>query len=251
MNKFLTYQGQQPLYLGDIDFASEAVRDAFAQLLKGLTGDDNANAILRGVHAAARTSHVTFSAGVVSIGGEILPVEANAGISGSISDTFYLRIKSTYGGSRTFMDGNSHDCWETRTVEVTKDETAYPLASFRRLQGGFGSQKWHYNPPGFDFWLVKTGLVWLVSLKRNPMTQSDEYFFEVSVPGIQSDDLSVFPTSEATVLTTAYIDTGTGITTDVLAVKYYRDSGELKIQMDLESGLAAGYGSMQVILPVF
>ena len=83
------------------------------------------------------------------------------------------------------------------------------------------------------------------------MTQSEEHFFEVSVPGIQADDLSVFPIYEATVLTTAYIDTGSGVTTDVLAVKYYRDSGELKIQMDLESGLAAGNGSMQVVLPVF
>ena len=250
MNKFLTYQGQQPLYLGDIDFASEAVRDAFAQLLKGLTGDDNANAILRGVNAAARSSTVNFSEGVVSIGGEILPVE-NTTLAGSLSDTFYLRIKSTYGGTRTFLDGDSHDCWETRSVEVTKDVTDYPLASFRRILGGFGSQRWHYSQGGYDFWLVKTGLTWLVSLKRPPMTRSEEHFFEVSVPGIQADDLLVFPTYEATVLTTAYIDTGSGVTTDVLAVKYYRDSGELKIQMDLESGLAAGYGSMQVILPVF
>lgn len=251
MNKFLTYQGQQPLYLGDIDFASEAVRDAFAQLLKGLTGSDSANAILRGVVGTIHNNNVVFSAGIVSIDGEILPVEANAGINGNLSDTFYLRVKSTYGGSRTFLDGETHDCWETRSVEVTKDVTDYPIASFRRLQGGFGSQRWHYSQGGYDFWLVKTGLAWLITLKRPPMTQSDEHFFDVSVPGIQADDLSVFPTTEATVLTTAYIDTGTGITTDVLAVKYYRDSGELKIQMDLESESGAGYGSMQVILPVF
>lgn len=251
MNKFLTYQGQQPLYLGDIDFASDAVRDAFAQLLKGLTGSDGANAILRGVVGSTHNNNVVFSAGIVSIDGEILPVEANAGINGSMSDTFYLRVKSTYGGSRTFLDSETHDCWETRSVEVTKDVTDYPLAAFRRLQGGFGSQRWRYSQGGFDFWLVKTGLTWLVSLKRPAMSQSEEHFFDVSVPGIQAEDLAVFPTNEATVLTTAYIDTGSGVTTDVLSVKYYRDSGELKIQMDLESGLAAGNGSMQVILPVF
>jgi len=250
MNKFLTFEGQQPLYLGDIDFAAEAVRDAFKQLLKGLTGSDGANAILRGVNASAHNQNVTFSAGIVSIDGEILPVEANVGINGSLSDTFYLRVKSTYGGSRTFMDGNTHDCWETRTVEVTKDETDYPLASFRRLLGGFGSQRWHYSQNGFDFWLVKTGLVWMVSLRRPAMTQMEEHFFEVSVPGIQADDLSVFPTSEATVLTTASIDTGSSLSVEGLSVKYYRDGGELKIQMDLD-GTAAGSGSMQVVLPVF
>lgn len=255
MNKFLTFQGKQPLYLGDIDFASDAIRSAFSQLLAGLVGSDSPNAIIYGVTATERSSSVVFSAGVVSIDGEILPVEANAGIAGSLADTFYLRIKSAYGGTRTFEGGASHDCWETRTVEVTKDETDYPLASFRRIQGGFGSQIWRYNSGSANptaFRLVKTGLVWLITLRRPPMTQSDEHLFEISVPTIQSDDLVRFPTAEAMVPATAYIDTGEGLTAEPMTVKYYRADGNLHIEMDLASGLgAAGNVYMQVILPVF
>lgn len=253
MNKFLTYQGQQPLYLGDIDFASEAVRDAFAQLLKGLTGSDSANAILRGVVGTIHNNNVVFSAGIVSIDGEILPVEANAGINGNLSDTFYLRVKSTYGGSRTFLDGETHDCWETRSVEVTKDVTDYPIASFRRLTGGFGSQRWHYEQGGEDFNLVRTGLVWLVTIKRTAMTSAEEHFFEVNVPGIQSNDLLSFPTVDTLVPATVFIDGYDGITAEPLAVKYSRtNGGELHILMDLvESSVAAGTSYAQVVLPVF
>lgn len=251
MNKFLTFQGKQPLYLGDIDFASDAVRTAFAQLLAGLTGSSTPNAILYGVIAAARSSVVTFSAGVVSIAGEILPVEANAGIAGSLADTFYLRIKSTYSGTRTFEGGASHDCWETRTVEVTKDETDYPLADFMRIQGGFGSRIWRYIEGSVAFRLVKTGLVWLVTLKRGPMTRMDEHLFSITIPTIPSDDLVKFPTSEEMVPTTAYIDGSESLTSEPMTVKYYRDSGGLNIEMDLASGTGAGNIYMQVVLPVF
>lgn len=252
MNKFLTFQGQQPLYLGDVDFASQAIRDAFKLVLRGLTGSDSANAILRGVAPSTRNSSVSFSAGVVSIDGEILPVETSL-VSGSLSDTFYLRIKSTYGGSRTFKDGETHSCWETRSVEVTKDVTDYPLSAFRRLRGGFGSQRWHYEQGGVDFYLVKSGLVWIATIRRVAMTQMDEHFFEIDVPGIQSDDLLPFPTVDTLVPTTVYIDGASGITSEPLAVNYRRtNDGDLHILMDLvELGYAAGTSYAQVVLPVF
>lgn len=259
MNKFLTFQGQQPLYLGDVDFASQAIRDAFKLVLRGLTGSDSANAILRGVAPSTRSSSVSFSAGVVSIDGEILPVDASLPISGTLSDTFYLRIKSTYGGSRTFKDGETHSCWETRSVEVTKDVTDYPLSAFRRLVGGFGTQKWHYEDDAVDFNLVRTGVVWLVTIKRTAMTSLEEHFFEVNVPGIQSNDLLSFPTVDTLVPATVFVDgPGTprasyGITSEPLAVKYSRtNDGELHILMDMvESSVAAGTSYAQVVLPVF
>lgn len=253
MNKFLTFQGQQPLYLGDVDFASQAIRDAFKLVLRGLTGSDSANAILRGVVPSTRSSSVSFSAGVVSIDGEILPVDASLPISGTLSDTFYLRIKSTYGGSRTFKDGETHSCWETRSVEVTKDVTDYPLSAFRRLVGGFGTQKWHYEQGGVDFNLVRTGVVWLVTIKRTAMTSLEEHFFEVNVPGIQRDDLLPFPTVDTLVPATVFIDGNSGITSEPLEVKYSRtNDGELHILMDMvESSVAAGTSYAQVVLPVF
>ena len=96
MNKFLTFQGQQPLYLGDVDFASQAIRDAFKMVLQGLTGSSDANAILRGVVPDVRSSTVFFSAGVVSIEGEILPVEASS-VTGTLSDTYKNESAAAYG----------------------------------------------------------------------------------------------------------------------------------------------------------
>lgn len=252
MNKFLTFQGQQPLYLGDVDFASQAIRDAFKMVLQGLTGSSDANAILRGVEPDARSSTVFFSAGVVSIEGEILPVEASA-VTGTLSDTFYLKINSTLGGSRVFKDGETHSCWETRSVEVTKTVTDYPLASFRRLQGGFGTQRWHYAQGGVDFNLVKNGLVWTMTIMRSAMTGLDEHFFEVNVPGIQSDDLQAFPSVATLIPTTAYINGNGGVTSKPLEVWYNKTSGgELHILMDLaDSSAADGTSYAQVVIPVF
>ena len=39
MNKFLTFQGEQPIYLGDIDFMQDNSRAAILYVLKGITGD--------------------------------------------------------------------------------------------------------------------------------------------------------------------------------------------------------------------
>lgn len=250
MNKFLTFQGQQPLYLGDVDFASQAIRDAFKMVLQGLT--ENSNAILSGVMPSQRQDAVFFSAGVVSIAGEILPVVLSS-VTGTLSDTFYLKINSTLGGSRVFKDGETHSCWETRSVEVTKTVTDYPLASFRRLQGCFGTQRWHYDQGGVDFNLAKTGLLWVMTIKRPAMTGLDEHFFELNVAGIKEDDLETFPSVVTIVPTTVYIDGNDGVTSQPLVVSYNKTlGGELHILMDLaDSSAAAGTSYAQVVIPVF
>lgn len=250
MNKFLTFQGKQPLYLGDIDFASDAIRSAFSQLLSGLLGSSTPNAIILGVSASDLSGVISFSAGVVCINGEILPVEASR-VNGSLTDTFYLQINSTYGGNRTFEGGGQHECWETRTVSVTRTVTDYPLADFPRIQGGFGSQIWRFTQGSTAFRLVKTGLTWLVTLKRGPMTQSDENLFTIDIPTIPSADLLRFPTAETMVPTTAYIEGSEVLTAEPMTVKYYRNSGVLHIEMDLASGIGDGNIYMQVVLPVF
>ena len=252
MNKFLTFQGKQPLYLGDLDFASDAIRTTFAQLLSGLLGTDTPNAVLFGVDLVQTDQLIQFSEGVVCINGEILPVEAStAGTAGSITSPFYFRIKSTYSGGRTFEDGGQHDCWETRTVEVTTDETEYPMADFPRFQGGLGPRNFMYREGSTVFNLVKTGLIWVLTLRRPAMTQIEEHLFSIEVSGIPAEDLAKFPTAETMVATTAYIEGNDGVTAEPMTVKYYRNNGVLYITMDLVSGTAEAPVQMQVILPVF
>lgn len=136
MNKFLTFPGTQPVYLGDIDFMQDAARAAFSLLFRGLIDSDSnsLNAILQGVDVTILSvDQIQYSAGVVVLNGEILPVEGDT-ISISSSAPLYLHVNSVLSGSRTFKDGNSHDCYDTRTAYVNGvSEGGVALSSLPRL----------------------------------------------------------------------------------------------------------------------
>lgn len=103
MNKYLTFPGLQPVYLGDIDFLQESVRSAFLMLLKGLTGQEKPNCILQRATSEAD--------GVICLDGEIMPYKA---YTGEIYGGYYYEVVTTYGGERVFKNGERHFCYETR-----------------------------------------------------------------------------------------------------------------------------------------
>lgn len=123
MNKFLTYEGQQPIYLGDIDFMNEAVRDTFAHLARVITGQDKPTCILIGCNATLNGT----SDGIVCIEGEILPASA------SELSTGHYEILSIYGGERRFKDSQLRYCWENRFVNLIEGPGAYNLDELPRL----------------------------------------------------------------------------------------------------------------------
>ena len=106
MNKFLTFPGIQPIYLGDIDFLQESVRESFVQLLRGLTGQDKPRCILQRATAEAD--------GIICLDGEIMPYKAYTG--GFIGNYDY-KVVSAYDGSRVFKNGETHACYETRYAQ--------------------------------------------------------------------------------------------------------------------------------------
>lgn len=108
MNKFLTFPGHQPIYLGDIDFMQQSVQDAFVQLLKGLTGQDKPKCILK--------EATPDSMGAIVFDGEVLPLRYFAG---TVQGTKCYEVESTYDGARTFKDGELRQCYETRVVVVS------------------------------------------------------------------------------------------------------------------------------------
>ena len=120
MNKLLTYQGAQPVYLGDIDFMQDAAGAGFLMLAKAFTGEsgDTQNAILQGVEITRVSSTQTHvSAGVVLLNGELLPVE-EATINVSWRAPLYFHVDSVLSSERTFKDGSSHKCHDTRSAYV-------------------------------------------------------------------------------------------------------------------------------------
>lgn len=107
MNRLLTFSGLQPIYLGDIDFLQDSVKESFVQLLKGLTGEDDPSCVL--VKATAEKD------GVICLNGEIMPLKA---ATGSGFGSLGYRIESTFSGRRQFKNGEEHDCHEVRYAQA-------------------------------------------------------------------------------------------------------------------------------------
>ena len=106
MNKYLTFPGLQPVYLGDIDFLQESVRSAFMMLLRGLTGQEKPNCILQRATSEAD--------GIICLEGEIMPYKA---YTGSMLGNYTYEVMSTYDGTRVFKDGVTRACYETRYAQ--------------------------------------------------------------------------------------------------------------------------------------
>ena len=125
MNKFLTFEGQQPFYLGDIDFMQEAVRTAFTQIMKGLTSTDSPRCIVHGLHVT--NSGVT--AGVVCLDGELFEVP-----SSSLTGSLFLTINESFDGRRMMKSGELKACHAIRTAVVTNTWTQHPISTLPRLE---------------------------------------------------------------------------------------------------------------------
>lgn len=136
MNKFKTYAGTQPIYLGDIDFMQDAEKAMLTALARSLanSSSDTVKAILQGVKITQQSSdQLWITAGIVVLDGEVLPVPGQI-ISASASDTLYFHVESTMSGSRTFKDGVSRDCYESRHAIVnTTSSGGIPVSSVPRL----------------------------------------------------------------------------------------------------------------------
>ncbi len=124
MNKFLTFAGVQPVYLGDIDFMQNAASDIFSQLAGALMNQApaNLNAVLYGVEISHPAEfQVAWTGGAVVLNGEILKVLPGSLTSqSSRSPVLYFHVISTLSGERTFKDGVSRECYETRTATLTE-----------------------------------------------------------------------------------------------------------------------------------
>lgn len=196
MNKFLTFPGKQPVYLGDIDFMQTAVGQAFANLLKNITGRSDANGILSGVVISYQNNSATWTAGVVSLGGEVLPVAQ--GVVGGITDGLYFDIVSTTSGGREFGDGNSHDCWETRSAVLTTTETDYPLSSVPRIDPPSQVEASVYGfddvPNLYDRYarLAVCGGAYVLAIRKKATNEEDPTFFEGDISNLPETILNKF-----------------------------------------------------------
>lgn len=139
MDKFLTFQGLQPIWLGDFDFMQKAVGDVFINLIKGICGHDSI--IISGCEVSVSESspQVEWTDGLVALDGEILPIKAgsayipnpNPGVG------FDILTRTLEEGERVFKDGQTHNCYQIREATIVAAATQWPyMVDFPRLALG-------------------------------------------------------------------------------------------------------------------
>lgn len=258
MNKFLTFYGLQPVYLGDIDFMQTAVGEAFANLLKHVTGRSDANGILSGVVISYLNNSATWTAGVVSLGGEILPVEE--GVIGNVTGGLYFEVVSTTDGSRTFGNGETHDCWETRKATLTTTETDYPLTSVPRIEAGpqESAQVYAFDdiPNLSDRYakLAYCGGAFVLMIRQAAQSEISENYFEGDISGMPEALLNKFsaPNAPSSVWATLIFDTTGSQVVEKLKISWSVVGTKLHVEVSNPFALAfTNPTEISHILPVF
>lgn len=207
MDKFLTFAGTQPVYLGDVDFMQASAANTFKQLARALM--DSNNAILQGVTITRNGDNVTFSPGIVVLNGEILPFE---GATLTTAAAYYFHVESTLSGARTFKNGESHDCYETRKAVInTTSSGGIEVDACERL---------HKSIDGVYPMADKSGIV-----KAGRLTVKENV-------GYLRLDYSVVPGGVTTGTLRIVVDPGTadvlrGITLPVFSASYYDGDSEV------------------------
>lgn len=122
MNRFLTFTGEQPIYLGDFDFMQDASASAFKNIARALMNEesDSLNAILQGVEImySVDGTSLIWSKGIVVLNGELMTIRSGSA-SGGLQPLYFHVVEET-SGERTFKDGATHECWAERYAIINK-----------------------------------------------------------------------------------------------------------------------------------
>ena len=116
MDKFLTFEGEQPIWLDDFNFIDASIRDTFKKLVVAMSRNEEGNVILYGCSVSPAGFMTKWTEGIVSIDGEILPVTAGQ-VSGNIStDSLYFSIINDFdsAGNRILKNGEERQCYNIR-----------------------------------------------------------------------------------------------------------------------------------------
>lgn len=141
MNRFLTHEGRQPIWLDDIDFIQNTLADEITKIVRGVIGFEEELVILSGCEKTLSDDGMfQFSKGIIYYGGELLAVpEASFTKDGD----FRFRIVETLDpeGDRILADsGEEVSCYQLRSAYIAlpmttsgRPDTAPGVAGAKRL----------------------------------------------------------------------------------------------------------------------
>lgn len=135
MDRFLTYSGEQPIFLDDFNFIQNSILGSLANCLVAITGKTKPNNIIvSGCKVLKLNDSISWTDGIVILGGEILPIRAG-NLTSSLSLPLYFAVRSTYDpqGEREMKDGSTKQCYQIREAVITNIYTDAPLSSSKQL----------------------------------------------------------------------------------------------------------------------
>ena len=122
MDRLLTFEGRQPIWLDDIDFLQDSFAGEIARLVEGLVPADNIPdvVILKGCEKELVDSTVTFNSGIIYCKGEILRVTAS---SANLSPDYVFNLVQEVdsSGDRILQDTEENvSCYIKRSAVISR-----------------------------------------------------------------------------------------------------------------------------------
>ena len=154
MDRFITHEGQMPIWLGDIDYMTGVFRDTVADIMKGMAGRESF--ILNGfwVDWTMQGDRHTYwwTAGLIVINGEILHIDA-----GTLTIEYDheplgplgLKVEVSYDntGDRPLKSGELVKCYQTRKATVVAEGGTVKLTTLKRFEKIFADMVAQTLPP--------------------------------------------------------------------------------------------------------
>ena len=143
MDRFLTFEGRQPIWLDDFNFMQDAVESDFKKLvdslLEALDYDGSSAVILSGCKPSSEyTATTTYTEGVIYSNGKLLKVKqsivSNRNNPPGSRLTFTVRKEYDTAGDRTMIDsGEEKSCYEKPVATLTRTDSGPDLVRLANL----------------------------------------------------------------------------------------------------------------------
>ena len=137
MDKFLTYTGEQPIWLDDINYMNRAMSDTLTRIVQSLTQFQQTEYILQGCDVTLSSTELSWTDGIVMLDGEILPVRAGKIPSQQSEEYYHFKIVEEYdpAGKRMFRDGTTRECYQIRYATIVYNgQVEYSVIEMLRLE---------------------------------------------------------------------------------------------------------------------
>lgn len=155
MDRFLTFEGRQPIWLDDFNFMQDAVESDIKKLvdslLEALDYDGSSAVILSGCKPSSEiTATTTYTEGVIYSNGKLLKVKQSTlsnrnNLPGSYL-TFTVSKEYDTAGDRTMIDsGEEKSCYEKPVAALTRTNSGPHLVRLSNLITDKYGEKVLYN----------------------------------------------------------------------------------------------------------